>query len=190
MSPEQAETRLFAQALVCSEELAYRLQPDPDDEPGRRARIASAERLLRSLVGIETTSSEDPEGLAGDPTIHRIEAKLDLALELLARVLAREHPAAPLRPIRWSRLGASVELSDAPDPGSRMLLSLELEGGLGLPLRLPVEVLASRPGSAEHALARVWLAFPDDSPALESALERFVFRQHRRQIAASRRGHG
>lgn len=190
MSPEQAEARLFAQALVCSEELPYRLQPDPDDEPGRRVRIAGAERLLRSLVGIEATSSEDPEGLASDPTIHRIEAKLDLALELLARVLAREHPAAPSRPIRWSRLGAAIELGEAPQPGSRMLLSLELEGGLGLPLRLPVEVLAAEAAAHEGGVARAWLAFPDESPALEAALEKFVFRQHRRQIAASRRGHG
>jgi hypothetical protein len=60
-----------------------------------------------------------------------------------------------------------------------------LPTGLNLPLRLPVEVLAS--AERDDGQHELWLGFTPDHSGLETALERFLFRQHRRQIAASRR---
>lgn len=188
MSPDEAEQTLFGQALVCRDELACTLTPGPDGAADIQRHQAMAERLLRSTTTAETTALEDPEHTPQDAALARVEAKLDLALELLGRMLAAEQPQSPPRAVRWSRLGAQIAVTQMRPVGSKHLLSLQLPTGLNLPLRLPVEVLASAPrADDQHDL---WLAFPADACGLESALERFLFRQHRRQIAASRRSTG
>jgi hypothetical protein len=54
------------------------------------------------------------------------------------------------------------------------------------PLILPATVIALEPegSSGLHAL---WLRFESLTPALEAALERHLFRVHRRAVAESRR---
>lgn len=188
MSPTEAERRLFGEALVCSDELAWTLTPGPDRSDDILRHQVMAERLLRSTAGAETAAPEDSEHGPQDAALQRMEAKIDLALELLGRMLAAEQPQSAPRPARWSRLGAQVLASSERTPGSRHLLSLQLPTGLNLPLRLPVEVLASEP--REDGQIALWLAFSPVSAGLEAALERFLFRQHRRQIAAHRRGGG
>lgn len=186
MSPDEAELQLFGQALVCRDELACTLTPGPETVAEIQRHQAMAERLLRSATLAETATPEDPEHAPQDAALLRIEAKVDLALELLGRMLAAEQPQSPPRPVRWSRLGAQISVAQARVVGSRHLLSLQLPTGLSLPLRLPVQVLAGVEGAdGQHEL---WLAFPPDTCGLEAAIERFLFRQHRRQIAASRRG--
>lgn len=188
MSPEDAEQQLFGQALVSRDELACTLTPGPETLAEIQRHQAMAERLLRSSTVAEGASPEDPEHSPQDAALLRIEAKVDLTLELLGRMLAAEQPQSPPRPVRWSRLGAQISAAHARAPGSHHLLSLQLPTGLSLPLRLPVKVLACTERSdGQHDL---WLVFPTDTCGLEAALERFLFRQHRRQIAASRRGGG
>jgi hypothetical protein len=188
MSAVEAERRLFGEALVCSDELVWTLTPGPERADEILRHQAMAERLLRSAASAEATSPEDPEHSPQDSALLRMEAKIDLALELLGRMLSAEQPQSAPRPVRWSRLGAQVVASSDRAAGSRHLLSLQLPTGLNLPLRLPVEVLACEEREAgQYAL---WLAFTPASAGLEAALERFLFRQHRRQIAAHRRGHG
>lgn len=185
MSPDQAETRLFSDALVCVDELPYRLSPLPAGLEFQAAAVAAAERLLHSLAALESSLPEEAEPGLTDSALQRLDAKLDLVLDLLGRLLASEQPTLLARPLRWSRLGARIEVSEAPQIGSRQLLSLHLQAGLPVPLKLPVEVLAVAPGL--DGLHTAWLAFPSDAAAFEAELQRLLFRQHRRQIAASRR---
>ncbi|WP_267119406.1 PilZ domain-containing protein, partial [Xanthomonas sacchari] len=51
-------------------------------------------------------------------------------------------------------------------------------------LELPVRVLAE---AATAGVVQLWLRFETQPPGLEEALERHLFRLHRRQIADSRR---
>lgn len=188
MSPAEAERCLFGDALVCSDELAWSLTPGPERPDEVLRHQAIAERLLRSAASAEASGPEDSEHAPQEAALLRMEAKIDLALELLGRMLAAEQPHSAPSPARWSRLGAQVLAASERAPGSRHLLSLQLPTGLNLPLRLPVEVLACEAREAgQYAL---WLAFTPASAGLEAALERFLFRQHRRQIAAHRRGNG
>lgn len=188
MSPTEAERRLFGEALVCSDELSWTLTPGPDRADEILRHQAMAERLLRSAASAEASGPEDPEHSPQDSALLRMEAKIDLALELLGRMLSAEQPQSAPRPVRWSRLGAQVVASSERTAGSRHLLSLQLPTGLNLPLRLPVEVLASEARDSGHWA--LWLSFTPAPAGLEAALERFLFRQHRRQIAAHRRGSG
>ncbi|WP_395793507.1 PilZ domain-containing protein [Aquimonas sp.] len=186
MNPDQAEAQLFADALVCVDELPYRLSPRPSGIEFRSAAVAAAERLLHSLVALESSLPEEAEPGLTDSALQRLDAKLDLVLDLLSRLLASEQPTLLARPLRWSRLGARIEVSEAPQVGSPQLLILHLQTGLPVPLKLPVDVLAVAPGAGGLHIA--WLAFPTDAAGLEAELQRLLFRQHRRQIAASRRG--
>jgi hypothetical protein len=187
MSPLEAERRLFGDALVCSEDLPYSLMPWSGGEAERAAHAAAAERLLRSLAGLDAGVQDELEPHPAEQALQRLDAKLDLVLELLSRMLAREHPETQPRPLRWSRHGACAQSRQPLEEGSHALLVLVMPAALSLPLRLPVQVLAREDQDAD---ARLWLAFPQDAPALTAALERFLFRQHRRQVAASRRERG
>jgi hypothetical protein len=185
MTPAEAESRLFGQALVCHDALSCTLTPGPESTVETQRHQAMAERLLRSTATAEAAASDDPEHSPQESALVRMEAKIDLALDLLARMLSAEQPQSPPRTVRWSRLGAHLIAAQGRDIGSRHLLSLQLPTGLNLPLRLPVEVLAS--AERDDGQHELWLGFTPDHSGLETALERFLFRQHRRQIAASRR---
>lgn len=180
LSPEAAETRLFADTLVCTEQMGYGLH---EAQPAQAARAAqAAERLLRALGQFEPAAADEAEGNVTDPALARIEAKLDLLLE----VLGRSGPGMQRpRELRWSRRGACIEVENALAPDTLALLSIEAQPGLPLPLELPVRVLALQP--SEGGGARIWASFEHDLPALAASLERLLFRQHRRQIAAQRR---
>lgn len=185
MTPAEAESRLFGHALVCNDELSCSLTPGPESTVDTQRHQVMAERLLRSSAVAEAAASEDSDHAAQDSALLRMEAKIDLALDLLGRMLAAEQPQSPPRAVRWSRLGAHLVAAQPREAGSRHLLSLQLPTGLNLPLRLPVDVLACAESSDGHY--ELWLGFTPDTCGLETALERFLFRQHRRQIAASRR---
>jgi len=149
-------------------------------------RLSQAENLLRSLALIEDHGCKGRQSASDDesPFEQRLESKLDLNLLLLGRLL--EHAAAPLpaRNVRWSIRGARLEWLDdegSTAPGTEGILQIQLCHWLPEPLELPARVLTAD-------LDHLWLRFPDFSSALHDALERHLFRQHRRQIAQARMG--
>lgn len=181
LSPEAAEAHLFADTLVCTERVGFSLRAAEAADAGRAA--LAAERLLRAMGQFEAPATDEGEAGTTDPTLQRIEAKLDLLLEVLGRTGAGTASAA--RELHWSRHGARIELDSAPDVDGLGVLKIEAQAGLPLPLELPVRVLATQPQPQRGY--RIWLAFQHDLPALAASLERLLFRQHRRQIAAQRR---
>ncbi|NUS39217.1 MAG: PilZ domain-containing protein, partial [Lysobacter sp.] len=80
-------------------------------------------------------------------------------------------------------LGARLP-GHAAAPGTAGWLRLQPSDALPQALRLPVRVLACE-DSADGP--RLWLRFEGLSPALSAALERHLFRVHRREIAERRR---
>lgn len=176
-----AEERLFADALSC--ELDLPLAIDASDGRGRQAQAAS---LLASLAQLEDLRKDDAEEHGDLPLLaQRMDAKLDLVLALLGRLVTREE-AMPVRHLRWSRHGLRVDLDPAPAfaVGAGVVLRLQPTEWLPDHLELPARVLdlAGRPGGA-----RVWLGFSDLRPDLSEAIDRHLFRLHRRQIAGQRR---
>lgn len=177
-----AEERLFGDALSCELELPVAVLASDG-----RGRQAQATTLLTSLAQLEDLRKDDSEEHGDLPLLaQRMDAKLDLVLSLLGRLVNRGDDAMPVRTARWSRRGLRVDLGTEPAlaAGAAVVLRLQPTDWLPDHLELPAVVLdvASRPGGA-----RAWFAFSDLRPDLSEAIDRHLFRLHRRQIAGQRR---
>jgi len=175
-----ADAALFDHILRCEADL-----PADFSANAGPARLEHAQSLLRAVAMIEDMGMHGGQHEHDElpPFNQRMEAKLDLNLLLLGRVLEQTTPALPVRGVRWSlrgvRLGRLERDVPPPPVETAGVLRIQPCEWLPEPLQLPAHVLAV---GAEH----LWLRFPAFPPALADALERHLFRQHRRQIARVR----
>lgn len=182
---DRAELRLFGEALCNVEELPVRWQASALSAEAMERAAEHAEAMLRTVALVEENFSDDPEERGSvDMPMHRVEAKLQLLLEMVGTLLVRDGGLPPVQRLRWSRFGLSLRVTHAPALDTVGIAELQLLPWLPQLLALPCRVLAAQP---EDDGWRLWLAVEPLSPALESALERHLFRRHRRAILASRR---
>ncbi len=180
-----AHSQLFGAALACEEQLAATFVPGAVGEQQAARALAQAETLLRALANAEEARVEDnDERGSTDLALQRMEAKLDLLTGLISALLRRDTQAMRARTICWSRLGIRLESDIASTTGERGLLRLQPADWLPEFLEIPVTVIASESGDTG---SRLWLRFDPLPAPLESALDRHLFRAHRRQIADARR---
>jgi len=183
MNAETARTQVFGDSLACDEVRPAAFLPGALSPAALRTACLRGENLLRSLAVVEDSRGEDDgEHGSHDLVLHRIEAKLDLLTALVASKLGEHFD--PMRPLRWSALGACLEVDDAVAPGTAGALRVQPSDWLPEALLLPATVLAS---VEQDDGRQLWLRFGPLTPALESALARHLFRVHRRAIAESRR---
>jgi hypothetical protein len=139
--------------------------------------------MLRGLATMEAMQGdkENELGPVAGKALERLEAKIDLSLTLLARLLANRSDFPPTLPITLSPDFIEWVEEKGPETGREVLLSLYLSRALPTPLLLPARVVASerRPGGT-HTRA-VFIRFSEE---MEDWLERTVFRHHRRAIHA------
>lgn len=174
ITPDAAETALFGEALALDVVLRCALHHGPLPAGAHEA----AERLLRDVAMIEERRADEAEATgANDPALRRLEAKLDLTLQLLAGALPQLAGPAP----RTVRIGARG-LRLAANPALPAAAVLRWQPAEGLPLCL--ELAMTRVAQAE---GRDWWAFEALPAALEDALSRHLFRLHRREVATQRR---
>jgi len=143
------------------------------DGPLPAGAIEQAERLLQWIAAVEDRRGDEGEG-ASTPALRRIETKLDVLLHLLARALPGPD-ALPLQPVRIGPRGLRLEAAAA--GGEHAMLHWQPSDALPVGLKLPLRRLGSD--------GRTW-AFDAPGPLLEEALERQVFRLHRRWRAQQR----
>jgi hypothetical protein len=134
--------------------------------------------LLHTHAFLDTPAPAD----AAAPTA-RLEAKVDLALALLGKLLDASAALPPAQPLTLSAHAA--EWLNPSDPGAApsILLSLWLSPQLPQPLTLPAHI---RSASKEGGLWRVRAEFHDLSESVQEYLTRTVFRYHRRALHAKR----
>jgi hypothetical protein len=193
VTPREADAALFGEALACEEVRPCRFEPnapEPDapeaaasDTASLHAEALRAEAFLQALAVVEDSRGEDPEEYGATAlALQRIEARLDLLTALVGSLLHGAHRDPP-RPLRWSAVGACLTGPAAPD-GSTGWLRIQPSDHLPQPLRLPVRVLATE---AAPDGAQLWLRFDGLPAGLTAALERHLFRLHRREVAERRR---
>jgi len=179
-----AESELFDDALSC--EL---LQPAEFRLGSVAGRQTVAESLLRALAQIEDLRSDDNGEERGDLPLlaQRMDAKLDLMLVLIGRLVRQADNALSLRPVRWSRRGIRLETGARTGAavGASGIVCLQPAEWLPESIELPVTLLAEAASGGGGFF--LWLKFSELGAGLETALERHLFRLHRRQIADARR---
>ncbi len=140
--------------------------------------------LLRTLAVFETPVAEADRDLASaaGKSMERLEAKLDLALNMIMQ-LARQQTELPT-PHPVILRADTVEWSDAaaPQAGQSILISLHLSPRLPQPLLVPATVTMLQ--SMENG-TRVQAKFTHLNQEMEEWLERTLFRFHRRSIQQS-----
>lgn len=179
---QPAEVQLFGDVLACDLEVAASFQAGSTSPAVLQAAIAT----LRAVATIEDTGAQaGDERHEANPPLQRVEAKIDLMLGLLGRLVERDEPRMPLASVRWSYRGMRLELAEATDvaPAASGVLTLRPAPWLAASIALPTRVLARADNGSRHCL---WLAFESMPDALSDAMERHLFRLHRRQIAAQR----
>lgn len=186
MKPGDADAVLFGEALTCEERRPAGFAPGPHAPADLQAENLRAEAFLQALALVEDSRGEEPEEHGTTAlALQRIEARLDLLTTLVGSLLSG-HDQDPVRTLRWSALGASLLLEDGEIvAGATGWLRVQPSDWLPQVLRLPVDVLAGEAGADGR---RLWLRFTGLGPALAGALERHLFRVHRREIAERRRG--
>ncbi len=174
-----AEFELFGAALTCETLLPVRF------EIGERPVMQQqSEALLHGLAVAEDSRGEDVEDRSEIPlSMQRLESKLDLIINLLGKLARQGAGGMPVHPLRWSHLGLRLDLpqpSEAKvgDPG---VLMLQPVAWLSDHIELPSKIMASSIG--DDGTQHLWLRFGQLSAGLEDALERHLFRLHRRQVA-------
>ncbi len=184
MNAAAAREILFGDALTCDELRPAAFLPGVLDSAALASFNARGEALLQSLAVVEDgMRSEEPEQPT-DHALHRLEAKVDLLTALVASLCA-SHDDDPMLPLRWSAHGASLVVAAPLPVGTGGRFRVRPTDWLPSPLILPATVLAC--DSEADGATRAFLRFGPLSPALEAALERHLFRVHRRAIAESRR---
>lgn len=185
MDADRAREQIFGDALACEETRPAVFLPGTLGRAALRQAVAQSENLLRSLAVVEDSRSDDAEEHGpNELALNRIEAKLDLLTALVASKMGEHRD--PLQALQWSALGVCVEFDQDLDmaPDSEGAFRIQPSDWLPETITLPARVLAtSRISDAKQ----LWLGFGPLSPGLKSALERHLFRVHRRAIAESRR---
>lgn len=180
MDPHSADSLLFDDTLFNDLDLPLMLDAQPP------ATTAGAELRLRAIALVEDGRSEDSEERnENTPALHRLEAKLDLVLALCASLVAQQRPPLLKVPVRWSARGLRLHWPHSAGPLPAVAsITVQAADWLPDPVQLPATVLASQ---QEAGGLLVWLRFDALGDGLQAALERHVFRVHRRQVANSRR---
>ncbi len=114
-----------------------------------------------------------------EPAVARLEAKLDLALHLLAHSLHGQHTAGRPAPITLGAEACSLATDQALQAGDEIVLGLYLSPALALPLKLAATVMSSAHGD----IRAQWIAMPE---AVREVWEQWLFRQHRRMVQERR----
>jgi hypothetical protein len=136
--------------------------------------------LLLTVINQMEAVHELEAGSTEQRRLERVEAKLDLALYLLARTL-EPGPAATEVDVKLSAEEIRWPETRPPASGTPLLLELRPSPTLPLSLRLPALAMAPEGGWARASLRG--LAEP-----VADVLHQFIFRRHRQAIRARQGG--
>jgi len=169
----------LAGSLSHSEPLAVVWQATPALAEGLE--LADLNRRATALLGLLGGLDEPAPLPEDDPQLaahlQRLDHKLDLLLGLVGQWLTRELTVPAPQPVRLGVRGVLWQAALPPGPGR---VSLYLRPTLPVALQLPALLSALPHG-------QVLAEFQGLDPQLADALERYIFRQHRRAVAQARR---
>lgn len=127
--------------------------------------------------------SDEEHALAED--LQRVEFKVNVLIQLVARLLKQADSLPPVRSLRMYATGLEWLLDGEQVLPGVGIVSLHVSRHFPQPLRLPGRIVGER-----RDVEGIWLrfAFEGLTPSVTELLERLVFRHHRRLVAGTRTG--
>ena len=138
------------------------------------------DRFLHVIPILDESESHVVESKAPSADIARLETKLDLVLEMLGEVFQQRKPLPKQIPFQLSAKGITWLEAEAPAKGSHVELQLYLAPELFIPLYLSAQVTMVEDMGNIH---RTQASFLPMDETLQEWLEKYIFRQHRREVA-------
>jgi hypothetical protein len=185
------ESRPFGENLVFEDRipLAWReIERTPPAAQILRTHEAN-ERVLRCLATLDEyhTDSAEEEYLHGHGAhdLTRVEFKLNLLLDMMARILVHHMSVPEPVPVRIGATSIQWESEQAPSLGHYVGIDVYLNQKYPSPVTLFGVVRAVQP---EDGTYRVDVGYKDMSEAVQGWIEKLIFRQHRRLVAQARHG--
>jgi len=172
----------FEQRVSCEESLHADCEPLAwPPSPARLQQLAERNaNVLAAIAALEerrADSGEDDSPLMQE--ILRMDAKLNVLVEIVNSLLVPGGTLPPRQLLRFNAIGAVLPASLAP-AGGGLLLRIRFDLCRSLPLELAAQV------QRQFDDGRVFVVFAPPGDALGDAIERLVFRHHRRKVAGSR----
>ncbi|TPG07381.1 PilZ domain-containing protein [Rhodanobacter glycinis] len=142
-----------------------------------------AERNANTLAAIAALEERRAD-LADDDSplmqeMLRMDAKLTALVDIVNQLLVPASTLPPRQLLRFNAVGALLPASLVP-AGDGMLLRLRFDFCRSLPLELPAQM------ERQFDDGRVFVVFTPLGDVLGDAIERLVFRHHRRKVAEAR----
>ena len=153
-------------------------RPDPSALALINDRNASVLVAVSALMDRRSDTAEDDNALTQE--VARLDAKLNVLMEIVNRLLLPQAGLPPRVALRFNAAGAVLPWSGLPAVGQPVLLKIHFDVCRALPLELP-GVRTAGPSDGKG-----FIAFEGLTEAVRDGIERLVFRQHRRQIAEAR----
>jgi hypothetical protein len=172
----------FQQRVSCEESL--HADCEPLAWPPSHAQLQQlSERNANTLAAIaaleERRSDNGEEDSPLMQEVLRMDAKLNVLVEIVNNLLVPGSVLPPRQLLRFNALGAILPAGLAPADGG-LLLRIRFDLCRSLPLELAARV------ERQFDDGRVFVVFAPLGDALGDAIERLVFRHHRRKVAGSR----
>lgn len=132
--------------------------------------------LLNGLAALDKQAGDLHADNPDSPQLQRLEAKIDLGLQMLGQLLKTNSPLPAPQDILFSAQAIAWR-STTPPPATDLHLQLFIDSRIPQPLQLK--------GRQDGQQGDYWVArFVDVPEALQDGLDRAVFRWHRRQVQA------
>lgn len=150
----------------------------------------SNEQVLRYLASVDDhqqrhDTGEDDHGPVSNE-IARLESKLNLLMDMVGRLLGEQVELPPEAPVRINADGLQWQTDNPPATGSLVSVELCLNPRFPSPIVLHGRIERVTP---VEGIFRVEMSYSDMSDTVRNGIEKMVFRQHRRLVALSRKGH-
>ncbi|MBB3225599.1 hypothetical protein FHW69_000189 [Luteibacter sp. Sphag1AF] len=137
--------------------------------------------VLTAVAALVEKRAETPEDdTAVTNELSRLDAKLNVLMEIVNRLLLPQADLPGRIALRFNASGAVLPWSGLPPVGQTVLLRIHFDVCRALPLELPGQRLA---GPSD---GRGFVGFQGLGESVRDAIERLVFRHHRRQVAEAR----
>lgn len=172
----------FEQRVSCEESLHADCEPLAwPPSPALLQQLA--ERNANVLAAIAALEERRADGGEDDSPLMqemlRMDAKLNVLMEIVNNLLVPASVLPPRQSLRFNGVGALLPAGMAP-AGGGLLLRIRFDLCRSLPLELAAQV------QRQFDDGRTFIAFAPLGDALGDAIERLVFRHHRRKVAGAR----